>query len=587
MPPKKNANKGSGGGRGARARGPSPDSAVDSPSEYASSPEPEPEPAAPATPLPVPGPPAGGSGAVSGATSGTPRSNRRQQARARAAGPGAWDFTDVPPNPDQRARNGRVTGRTLISWSRPRMAEKLLLNMQIAHRLHPGSSGSAVTQYLGRMRERLVAEGHLVPPIPGSVFKRDVRGYVRRDPESDDLRSTRPVTFAEPLEDRLVSLPDANNLWSTRRKRAHVAARESGEEEEGEEGEDNLAGNKAPPRRRQKPSRRSSGSAHRTLRQNNNRNKDAQTGSPWDGLNQSTTPFASHGSILDTLIGIGKLAGRFLEPEIPSLGKLMPSKTPKITSRRKRSRTSREPPSTGAAPYLLLFFPRKLAPGPLAATRSHSSRGYQMASPLYVLLLFLLLRVTMVIGNHGGAYSHGYWGPIPPHPAAVSHHDPNFPHHPYQPAPYAQHGYSNRDQELHDPRHDQPIQNPYVNPVHNEYGSRPTQPAYLGPPSNHGDIYRHPGGPPGMAFNPPIPQYPTQESHGVPPGGGHWQPPAAAYPQHENPHIPPPADDESVRARIGSGSDWQPEPDSGNADGGDGGGSAGAGDVKYKREGSM
>jgi hypothetical protein len=58
------------------------------------------------------------------------------------------------------------------------MAEKVLLHMQyeleqmgvaipydrIAHRLHPGSSAGAIQLFLGWTRERLVAEGHLVPP---------------------------------------------------------------------------------------------------------------------------------------------------------------------------------------------------------------------------------------------------------------------------------------------------------------------------------------------------------------------------------------------------------------------------------------
>jgi hypothetical protein len=83
------------------------------------------------------------------------------------------------------------------------MVEKLLLHMYyelvrhgkaipfdcIANRLNPGSRGMAVEHFLGRTRERLVAEGHLVPP-PVTFFEHDIRGFVRRDPESDDLTST-------------------------------------------------------------------------------------------------------------------------------------------------------------------------------------------------------------------------------------------------------------------------------------------------------------------------------------------------------------------------------------------------------------
>lgn len=108
------------------------------------------------------------------------------------------------------------------------MAEKLLLHMQyecsrfkielpwdtIAHRLHPGSSGGAIMQHLNRLRSTLVAEGHMVPPIcqkPGSrvVVDQNIRGYVRRFPDTEDTVTTRPVTFQEPLDDRKFNLPDA------------------------------------------------------------------------------------------------------------------------------------------------------------------------------------------------------------------------------------------------------------------------------------------------------------------------------------------------------------------------------------------
>lgn len=108
------------------------------------------------------------------------------------------------------------------------MAEKLLLHMQyecsrykidlpwdsIAHRLHPGSSGGAIIQHLNRLRNMLVAEGHLVPPIcqkPGSKVFVDpkIRGYVRKDIEGPDTASTRAVPFTEEMDDRKFNLPDA------------------------------------------------------------------------------------------------------------------------------------------------------------------------------------------------------------------------------------------------------------------------------------------------------------------------------------------------------------------------------------------
>lgn len=107
------------------------------------------------------------------------------------------------------------------------MAEKLLLHMYyecirykmsvpwdaIAHRLHPGSSGTAVVQYLNRMRRDLVSEGHLVPPMPqkpGTSSNVDprIRGYVRKDPDSSDRETTRPVYYDEHIPDAKFNLPD-------------------------------------------------------------------------------------------------------------------------------------------------------------------------------------------------------------------------------------------------------------------------------------------------------------------------------------------------------------------------------------------
>lgn len=106
------------------------------------------------------------------------------------------------------------------------MAEKLLLHIQyecarhrsqvpwdaIAHRLHPGSSGAAVVQHLGRLRRELVAEGHLVPPMacrPGVKDNQDpeIRGFIRQDSGGGDQETVRPVRFDEHIEDRRVNLP--------------------------------------------------------------------------------------------------------------------------------------------------------------------------------------------------------------------------------------------------------------------------------------------------------------------------------------------------------------------------------------------
>ncbi|KAK3683722.1 hypothetical protein B0T22DRAFT_520034 [Podospora appendiculata] len=134
----------------------------------------------------------------------------------------------LPPTQEERKKNGRVEGRNLIPWSRPRMADKLLLHIMyettrhridvpwdaIAHRFHPGSTGGAIMQHLNRLRGILVAEGHLVPPIvqkPGSKVYVDpkIRGYVRKYPESEDMTTSRPVSFEEVVEDPKYNLPDA------------------------------------------------------------------------------------------------------------------------------------------------------------------------------------------------------------------------------------------------------------------------------------------------------------------------------------------------------------------------------------------
>ncbi|KFH41628.1 hypothetical protein ACRE_076600 [Hapsidospora chrysogenum ATCC 11550] len=158
-----------------------------------------------------------------GSFTATPRSTRKKGAVRENN-----TFSSSLPNEEQRRSNGRVAGRSLIVWGRPRMAEKLLLHIQyecarhkvnipwdaIAHRLHPGSSGTAVMQHLNRLRKELIAEGHLVPPMPirpaaGETSDQEIRGYVRLDMDGDDKKTTRPVRFDEGLDDRKFSLPDA------------------------------------------------------------------------------------------------------------------------------------------------------------------------------------------------------------------------------------------------------------------------------------------------------------------------------------------------------------------------------------------
>ncbi|KAK3387018.1 hypothetical protein B0H63DRAFT_447914 [Podospora didyma] len=137
-------------------------------------------------------------------------------------------YSHIPLTEEELKRNGRVEGRNLITWTRPRMMEKLVLSIiyesarhgcelpwdAIAHRLHPGASGSAVQQQMQRTRKKLIAEGHVVPPPvqkPGSsvIVDQTIRGYVRAHPNTNDLETIRPVYFDEDIEDRKFNLPDA------------------------------------------------------------------------------------------------------------------------------------------------------------------------------------------------------------------------------------------------------------------------------------------------------------------------------------------------------------------------------------------
>ena len=85
---------------------------------------------------------------------------------------------------------------------------------EIAHRLHPGSSGGAINQHLNRVRLDLGGKGHMVPPaIPktnGSGFSTDptVRGYIREDDEDTGSVKLVPVKYNRVWEDRKVNLPD-------------------------------------------------------------------------------------------------------------------------------------------------------------------------------------------------------------------------------------------------------------------------------------------------------------------------------------------------------------------------------------------
>ncbi|KAL2066660.1 hypothetical protein VTL71DRAFT_2732 [Oculimacula yallundae] len=118
--------------------------------------------------------------------------------------------------------NGRSVGRKLVMWHRPRMMEKLILHTQyechkkgiqipwddVVHRLSPGSSGPSATQMLNKLRDVLVTEGHMIPPVlgkSGAPVDPTLRGYIR-DMEADIPTTTKAVRWSDNVRDLKESL---------------------------------------------------------------------------------------------------------------------------------------------------------------------------------------------------------------------------------------------------------------------------------------------------------------------------------------------------------------------------------------------
>lgn len=102
------------------------------------------------------------------------------------------------------------------------MIDKLVLHIQyechkqgvqipwdsIVHRLNPGSSGPSATQMLNKLREVLVTEGHMIPPMLGKATSRvdpTLRGYIR-DMDSPFPHKTKAVRWTDDVTDRKESL---------------------------------------------------------------------------------------------------------------------------------------------------------------------------------------------------------------------------------------------------------------------------------------------------------------------------------------------------------------------------------------------
>ncbi|EJT72015.1 hypothetical protein GGTG_11263 [Gaeumannomyces tritici R3-111a-1] len=144
-------------------------------------------------------------------------------------------YTHIPPTEEEKSRNGRQEGRSLISWKQPRIYEMLILDIvyetfrhgidlpwgQIAHRLHPGSTPGAIHQALGRLRNQLIVEGHLVPPQipkPGQQLGHnpEVRGQIRANEHGDPFK-VRNVLYTENIPHRKFNLPDAVDFVNSNR----------------------------------------------------------------------------------------------------------------------------------------------------------------------------------------------------------------------------------------------------------------------------------------------------------------------------------------------------------------------------------
>ncbi|PVH80959.1 hypothetical protein DL98DRAFT_181551 [Cadophora sp. DSE1049] len=102
------------------------------------------------------------------------------------------------------------------------MIDKLVLHIQyechkqgvqipwdsIVHRLNPGSSGPSAIQMLNKLRDVLVTEGHMIPPVLGkatSPVDPTLRGYIR-DMDSPYPTTTKAVRWTDDVTDRKESL---------------------------------------------------------------------------------------------------------------------------------------------------------------------------------------------------------------------------------------------------------------------------------------------------------------------------------------------------------------------------------------------
>ncbi|KAK6825807.1 hypothetical protein PG987_013301 [Apiospora arundinis] len=133
--------------------------------------------------------------------------------------PGSFKF--VPKDKGESARK-------ILNWRGERMYEKLLLNMyyecgkmgveipwdKIAHRVEPGTTKDAIHQAMERLRQTVLAEGHMVPPEIG-IKDNWTRGFTRVYPDSfedADILYCRPVGWLDDIEHPKEKNPSSERL---------------------------------------------------------------------------------------------------------------------------------------------------------------------------------------------------------------------------------------------------------------------------------------------------------------------------------------------------------------------------------------
>lgn len=101
---------------------------------------------------------------------------------------------------------------------------------RLAHRLHMGASGKSVVQHINKMRNKMAAKGHIVPPKAsrGESADKEVRGYAR--PLEGDPKKLRKVYYSERFY-----APTSSGKSSPGEEAAEEEEEDDGDDEEDED----------------------------------------------------------------------------------------------------------------------------------------------------------------------------------------------------------------------------------------------------------------------------------------------------------------------------------------------------------------